>query len=201
MKMATALATLTVLMTPAIASAQASDSERHDTLPWRPDLIAAYESAGGQNIPNFLYDGPRGHRTAGGACQMTNTTWLRIAPTIDIDIVKFPVAGAASEFQQWQACWKLWSVDGYQPWICCNGRLREALGALFDSPSRQARRAATAPRSGAARAVATQTSGKSPEPQTRVEWYSARLAASSDVYHAEFRASADDTHGTGAAGR
>ncbi len=96
---------------------------------FRADLIARYESDGGRNVPNFRYDGPHGKFTAGGPCQMTNTTWRRIAPLIDIDITKFDVAGAASEFDQWRACWKLWSVDGYKPWTCdgCNPKLRKAL--------------------------------------------------------------------------
>jgi hypothetical protein len=196
MKMATALATLTVLMTPAIASAQASDSERHDTFPWRPDLIAAYESEGGQNVPNFKFDGPYGTHSAGGVCQMLTSTYLGVAPTIDIDVVKFPVLGTLDKFTQWRVCWKLWSLRGYEPWTCsgCNSKLRKVLESHGIEHARHEGRHE------AARAVAT-TSGKSPEPQTRIEWYSARLAASSDVYHAEFRASADDTHGTGAAGR
>jgi hypothetical protein len=94
---------------------------------WRPDIVALYESAGGQNVPNYRYDGPHGHYTGGGPCQMTNTNWRRIAPTIDIDLAKFPTAGTASEHQQWQACWKLWSLDGYSPWTCCNSPLRKAL--------------------------------------------------------------------------
>ncbi len=96
---------------------------------FRADLIARYESEGGQNVPNFRYDGPNGKYTAGGPCQMTNTTWRRIAPLIDIDITKFDVAGAASEFDQWRACWKLWSLEGYKAWTCngCNPKLRKAL--------------------------------------------------------------------------
>ena len=96
---------------------------------FRADLIARLESEGGQNVPNFRYTGPNGKYTAGGVCQMTNTTWRRIAPLIDIDITKFDVAGAASEFDQWRACWKLWSIDGYKPWTCdgCNPKLRKAL--------------------------------------------------------------------------
>lgn len=202
MKMAAALATLVLLMVPAIASAQASDSERYASVPWRPDLIAAYESNGGQNIPNFRFDGVRGTHSAGGVCQMLTHTWERVAPTIDIDMVKFPVAGAASEFDQWRACWKLWSMEGYVPWTCCNTKIRAALErAGVDAVPPRRVQSATASRSGAARSVATQASGKSPETQSRVEWYSARLAASSDVYHAEFRAPADDIFRTGAAGR
>jgi hypothetical protein len=93
--------------------------------------MARYESDGGQNIPNFRYTGPGGKHTAGGVCQMTNTTWRRIAPLIDIDITKFDVAGAASEFDQWRVCWKLWSLEGYKPWTCdgCNPKLRKALAA------------------------------------------------------------------------
>ncbi len=96
---------------------------------FRADLIARLESEGGQNIPNYLYDGPNGKHTSGGVCQMNNPTWRWIAPTIDIDLEKFPVAGAASAHQQWQACWKLWSLRGYDPWTCpgCNPKLRKAL--------------------------------------------------------------------------
>lgn len=104
---------------------------------WRPDLIARYESDGGRNVANFLYDGPNGHYTAGGVCQMTDTTWRRIAPTIDIDIDKFPNAGSASEHMQWQACWKLWSIDGYSPWTCCNKKLRQALATPASLPPRE----------------------------------------------------------------
>jgi hypothetical protein len=105
---------------------------------WRPDLIARAESDGGRNIPNFKYDGPGGHYTAGGVCQMTDTTWRRVAPTVDIDIEKFPNAGSASEHMQWQACWKLWSINGYSPWTCCNPKLRRALATSTAAmPSRE----------------------------------------------------------------
>lgn len=100
---------------------------------WRPDLIARYESDGGRNIPNFRYDETH---TAGGVCQMTNTTWREIAPTIDIDIVKFPNAGSASEHQQWQACWKLHAVRGNQPWTCCNKTLARHLAKTPSGPAR-----------------------------------------------------------------
>ena len=96
-------------------------------LPWNPTLIAKYESAGGRNLPNFEYDGPYGRHSAEGPCQMLRSTWLEIAPTVDIDIVKFPTAGAAPEHQQWQACFKLFAMRGYDPWSCCNERLRKAL--------------------------------------------------------------------------
>jgi hypothetical protein len=131
------IAALIVALAPAVAVADE----------FRADLIARLESDGGQNIPNFRYTGPGGKYTAGGVCQMTNTTWRRIAPLIDIDITKFDVAGAASEFDQWRACWKLWSLDGYKPWTCdgCNPKLRKALaqagepiGAPGAAPARRA---------------------------------------------------------------
>jgi hypothetical protein len=142
---------------------------------FRADLIAKYESGGGQNIPNWKFDGPWGRYSAGGVCQMLTHTWERVAPTIDIDIVKFPVAGAASEFDQWRACWKLWTLEGYGPWTCCNVKLRQALdrGGLETAapprrtpPSQQIKEKSAAP----------------PE-NDRVALYSARLAASSDVYN------------------
>jgi hypothetical protein len=140
---------------------------------WRPDLIAMYESSGGQNIPNFLFDGVRGTHSAGGVCQMLSQTWKWIAPTIDIDIVKFPVAGAASEFDQWRACWKLWDVEGYRPWTCCNAKLRQALEreGVGASPTRRV-------------PSANQTKEKPQAPgAAKVASYNARLMASSDVYH------------------
>lgn len=178
MKMAAALATLTVLLAPQMASAQASDSERSNTLPWRPDLIAALESDGGKNIPNWKFDGAYGPHSAGGVCQMLTSTYLGVAPTIDIDVAKFPVLGTLDEFTQWRVCWKLWTMRGYEPWTCrgCNSKLRNVLENRGLAPSRPERHHE------APRAVTTQTSGKAPEPQSRVEWYSARLAASSDVY-------------------
>jgi hypothetical protein len=135
---------------------------------WRPDLIAKYESEGGQNIPNFRFDGPQGPHSAGGVCQMLTHTWERIAPTIDIDVAKFPVAGAATEFDQWRACWKLWTVEGYTPWICCNARLRQVLGrrGVDATPTRKT--------SGERRADSI---------DDKVAVLGARLTANSDVYH------------------
>jgi hypothetical protein len=86
--------------------------------------LIVQDESGGHNVPNFRYDK---HHTAGGKCQMTNETWRRIAPTIDIDLEKFPNAGSASEFQQNQACWKLLATDGVWPWTCCNKQLRDHL--------------------------------------------------------------------------
>ncbi len=106
--------TLIVALSPALAIADE----------FRADLIAMYESDGGRNIPNGRYDV---RHTAGGVCQMTNETWREVAPTIDIDLHKFPNAGSASEHQQWQACWKLHALRGNQPWTCCNPKLRKAL--------------------------------------------------------------------------
>jgi hypothetical protein len=104
--------------------------------------IVYYES-GGLNVPNFRYD--RKH-TAGGVCQMTKTNWERIAPTIDIDIVKFPNAGSASWHQQNQACWKLLETDGVNPWTCCNKDLKAYLAehpvAAVPFPGERARTAA-----------------------------------------------------------
>lgn len=133
MRSAAFAAAFIVSSAPVVAVAQTSE--------WRPDLIAAYESQGGQNVPNFKFDGPAGPHSAGGVCQMLTSTWQRIAPTVDIDIAKFPVAGSAPEFEQWQACWKLWAVEGYSPWTCCNPKLRQALG------HREAVAAPAAPRS------------------------------------------------------
>ncbi len=114
-----ALAALILALAPAAAAADE----------FRADLIARLESEGGQNIPNYLYDGPHGKHTSGGVCQMNNPTWRWVAPMIDIDITKFDVAGTASAFDQWRACWKLWSLRGYDPWTCpgCNPKLRKAL--------------------------------------------------------------------------
>jgi hypothetical protein len=154
-------ATLAVLMGLACAPSFADE--------WRPDLIAMYESSGGQNVPNFRFDGPRGPHSAGGVCQMLTHTWERIAPTIDIDIVKYPVAGSAPEFDQWRACWKLWSVEGYSPWTCCNAKLRQALArrGMDASPVRK-----------------VSTKEKRAEPSDdKVASFSSRLAANSDVYH------------------
>lgn len=152
---------LALLLSPVFAAAQVTE--------WRPDLVAAYESEGGKNIPNFKFDGVRGTYSAGGVCQMLTHTWERIAPTIDIDIVKFPVAGAATEFDQWRACWKLWSVEGYRPWICCNDKLRHALaGRVTDAPT-------------PIRRATAETKAKPID--DRVAILMSRLAANSDVYH------------------
>jgi hypothetical protein len=86
--------------------------------------LIVQDESGGENIPNFRYDAKH---TAGGLCQMTNETWRRVAPTIDIDLEKFPNAGSASRFMQNQACWKLLAMDGVAPWTCCNKQLREHL--------------------------------------------------------------------------
>jgi hypothetical protein len=145
------------------------------TTEWRPDLIAAYESDGGKNVPNFLFDGPGGTHSAGGVCQMLTHTWQRVAPSIDIDIIKFPVAGSAPEFMQWQACWKLWSVEGYAPWTCCNAKLRRVLQQGGPDPSPTERRASTVvPANEKLRSAAA----------GRVAAFNERLSASSDVYHA-----------------
>jgi hypothetical protein len=104
---------------------------------------------------------------------MLTHTWERIAPTIDIDIVKFPVAGAASKFDQRRACWKLWAVEGYGPWTCCNAKLREALARLGMGASPPRRIPSADP-----------TKEKPPAPsEDKVSVFSARLAANSDVYH------------------
>jgi hypothetical protein len=96
---------------------------------WHPELIARYESLGGKNVPNYRYDGPGGRHSAAGACQMTDTNWQRVAPTIGIDIQTYRIAGTASEFDQWRACYQLWVLDGYDPWTCCNPVLRQIFGA------------------------------------------------------------------------
>lgn len=166
MRAATTVATLVVL-------ACAPSFARGQTAEWRPDLIAMYESSGGQNVPNYLFDGPGGTHSAGGVCQMLTHTWETVAPTIDIDVVKFPVAGAASEFDQWRACWKLWTVAGYRPWTCCNAKLRQALDRQGTDHSPIRRVPSVAP-----------TKEKSVEQSDdKVTAFSARLAASSDVYH------------------
>lgn len=159
--------------TPVVAALMALAGSPSFADEWRPDLVAMYESEGGKNIPNFKFDGPRGTYSAGGVCQMLTHTWQRVAPTIDIDIVKFPVAGAAPEFDQWRACWKLWSVEGYSPWTCCNAKLRQALE----------RRGTDAPP--IRRVPSTMaTKEKRPEPSDdKAAAFRARLAANSDVYH------------------
>src|SRR5215471_16846572 len=113
------LVAVTIMGLPSIASAQTTE--------WRPDLIAKYESDGGKNEPNFRFDGVYGRHSAGATCQMLTSTYLSVAPTIDIDVVKFPVLGTLDEFTQWRVCWKLWSIRGYEPWTCCNPKLRRAL--------------------------------------------------------------------------
>ena len=104
-------------------------------------LIIQYES-GGHNDPNFRYDSKH---TAGGICQMTDTNWRRVAPTIDIDLVKFPNAGSASEHAQKQACWKLLAMDGVSPWTCCNKQLREYLAQQPQLQPVKVRRATETP--------------------------------------------------------
>ena len=101
---------------------------------------------------------------------MLTSTWLRVAKSLDIDTAKFPAAGAADEFTQWRACWKLWSVEGYTPWTCggCNNKLRKVLGT-----SDVAKRLEEMP-----------PAEKPKHEMTRVEAFNARLAASSDVYSA-----------------
>lgn len=160
--------TLAFLMIPPVGASAQTDGGSPDVM--RIDLIKKYESAGGQNIPNFLFDGPYGRHSAGGVCQMLTSKWQRIAPTIDIDIVKFPVAGSAPEFVQWQACWKLWATEGYVPWTCCNAKLRQALAAHESTPAvRPAHNTKEA-------------SPKNPEPiRDKVAVYNDRLAASSAV--------------------
>jgi hypothetical protein len=159
---------------------------------WRPDLIAMYESAGGQNIPNFRFDGPRGPHSAGGVCQMLTHTWERVAPTIDIDIAKFPVAGAATEFDQWRACWKLWATEGYGPWACYNAKLREALategygpwtcynGKIREALARRGMGASPARRVPSVKPTKEELPSPSDD---KVSVFSTRLAANSDVYH------------------
>jgi len=131
-----------IALTISIASAaNAGDPKTVANAEWRPDLIARYESDGGRNIPNFRYDS---RHTAGGVCQMTDETWREVAPTVDIDLTKFPNAGSASEHQQWQACWKLHALRGNQPWTCCNAQLRKALNS--PSPPEQTARDSSIPR-------------------------------------------------------
>jgi hypothetical protein len=149
---------------------------RGQTDEWRPDLIAKYESSGGQNIPNWKFDGPQGRHSAGGVCQMLTHTWERVAPTIDIDIVKFPVAGAASEFDQWRACWKLWTLDGYDPWTCCNSQLRAVLQHGETISAATVRRSSTA-------AVVVRGRKLADPNDDKVSVAAARLTANSDVYH------------------
>ena len=141
--------------------------------------IAAFESEGGKNIPNFMFDGPKGRRSAGGPCQMLTSTWLRVARMIDIDVEKFSVSGAADEFTQWRVCWKLWTLEGYNPWTCdgCNSKLRHLLRSNGESPV-PVRREATAPPP--KQAVAE----KPPVDEPKVSAFFARLSASSDVYNA-----------------
>lgn len=97
------------------------------SLPWMPALVMQHESHGGQNDPNFRYDSKH---TAGGIFQIVDTTWRRVAPTVDIDIEKFPNAGSASDHQQKQVAWKLWATEGYWPWTCCNPPLRKVLRSI-----------------------------------------------------------------------
>jgi hypothetical protein len=148
---------------------------------WRPDLIAKYESEGGQNLPNYLFDGPYGKRSAGGVCQMLTRNWVSIAPTIDIDLEKFPVAGTATEFDQWRACWKLWVRDGYGPWTCCNAKLRRALEA---GEVRSVSQQPVPPRPSRVVAAASVRPQRPAPPPDRIAAFNARLAASSDVYNA-----------------
>ncbi len=140
---------------------------------WRPDLIAMYESSGGQNIPNYRFDGVRGPHSAGGVCQMLTHTWEWVAPMIDIDIQKYGVAGSAPVDVQWQVCWKLWTIRGYDPWTCCNPKLRQAL-------ARRGMDAAPIRRVASVTSIREKPAGSS---EDRVSSFSARLAASSDVFH------------------
>jgi hypothetical protein len=110
-----ALAT-TVMALPAVARADG----------FRPDLICQYESAGCQNIPNFRFDATH---SAQGPAQITTTDWRRYAPMVDIDINKWPSAGTAPAFMQWQVAFRMYAARGYEPWTCCNTRLRAALGS------------------------------------------------------------------------
>ena len=79
------------------------------------DALIVQDESGGQNIPNYRYDR---HHTAGGKGQITDETWLRVAPTLDIDVSKFTKAGMASEFDQDRVRWKLLATEGVWPWAC-----------------------------------------------------------------------------------
>ncbi len=113
---------LTSLAAVAIISASPLAAEEFSKTPI--GALIVQDESGGRNIPNGRYDAKH---TAGGLCQMTDETWRRIAPMIDIDIAKFDKAGEASEFDQNRACFKLLAVDGVRPWTCCNKQLREHL--------------------------------------------------------------------------
>ncbi len=113
---------LTTLAAVAIISASPIAAEQFSETPI--GALIVQDESGGRNIPNHRYDA---QHTAGGLCQMTDETWRRIAPMIDIDIAKFDKAGEASEFDQNRACFKLLAVDGVAPWTCCNKKLRKDL--------------------------------------------------------------------------
>lgn len=134
---------------------------------WRPDLIAKYESTGGQNVPNWKFDGVRGPHSAGGACQMLTSTYLPVAKSIDIDIEKFPVLGTLNEFDQWRVCWKLWSTKGYEPWTCCNTRLKKVLSGDSVNVTRHA----------------PVNKRKTDQPPEQADAFLTRFSASSDIYH------------------
>lgn len=103
------------------------------SLPWdqAKQLIFKYESAGGQNIPNFRFDPTH---TAQGQYQITNSTWKDWAPQVGVDLGKYPNAmSAPPEVQEQVARWG-YENHGWSPWAPFNPRLTAALQGQQAAP-------------------------------------------------------------------
>src|SRR5215475_1134977 len=103
-------------------------------------LIMQYESAEGQNIPNYKF-GPG--FTAQGYYQITNENWLKIAPQLGINTAVYPSAMSAPQDVQAQVATYLLTQTpaGIGNWANYNPQLNAALtaagmqtsGAVLDS--------------------------------------------------------------------
>jgi hypothetical protein len=106
-----------------VTLSMASHAQTMQNAGWQPDLVCKDES-NCQNVPNYRFDK---HHTAMGYWQITDTNWLRVAPTLDIDTHKYPNAMSAPRDVQAQVGAKMYADTGYLPWVPYNARLRRDL--------------------------------------------------------------------------
>ena len=89
------------------------------------DLIAQFESGGGQNIPNYRFDA---RHTAFGPWQVTDSNWKSIAPKVGIDLSQYPTTRSAPVDMQRKVAQHLYDTEGYAPWAPYNPKLASAIG-------------------------------------------------------------------------
>lgn len=102
---------------------------RGPNLPWTAasEYIKRYESMGGQNVMNYMYQQDPQRRTASGPWQITASNFHEYGRRLGIDTTQWQYAMDAPENVQEQIAEAMYQEQGFAPWAPYNQALARAL--------------------------------------------------------------------------